>query len=387
MRAAAARQPRLVGTAVAAVGLLALVLTFRPPEVPWHQTMTVKLQAAPFGQINNGAGVELGGVKVGTVEGVEKDGGSTLIKLKIDSGYASQLHADAGAAIRPHGLLGPKYVELEAGSRGRLRDGATIPSSRVHVAVDADQVINTFQPDVRDNLKVFLDEMGNASAGHGKNVNAALKSLGDASQDLATTTAVLHQRDQDLADFITASEILNRDLQQAPIDSQIVSTDQVLTGLVEVEESMGSGIDHTALFAEELNVVMNGNSQNLAAILARMPKTLKELDQVSQYGTTIVNGAANQPYGNGPYGSEVNSLMWAVLYTKSAFGKSDANGHYVLVYSCGTCGTDGPLANQNRLGATESQVPGGAGQFGQAPASGRPGITDERLANLMVGIT
>jgi virulence factor Mce-like protein len=386
MRGAAARRPRLVGAGVALGALLALVLTFHPPEVPWHQTMSIGVQAAPFGVINKGAGVELGGIRVGSVEGVDKQGGSSVVRLKVDRGYASQLHADAGAAIRPHGLLGPKYVELEPGTTGHLKDGAVIPSSRVHVAVDADQVINTFQPDVRDNLKVFLDEMGTAGDGHGQNLNSAFKSLGDASQDLATTTAVLHQRDQDLADFITASEILNRDLQFAPIDSQIASTDQVLTGLVQVEQSMGSGFDHTAVFAAELNVVMSGNSQNLATILSRLPKTVQQLDQVSQYGTAIVNGAANQPYGNGPFGSEVNSLMWAVLYTKSAFGRSDANGHYVLVYSCGDCGTLGPLGQQNYAPATTGQAGGLPGEHGVSPpAVPRGGLTDERLVALMVG--
>jgi virulence factor Mce-like protein len=387
VRGVAAYKPRLVGAAVAAASLLALLLVFHPPELPWHQTMNIGLQAAPFGEINKGAGVQLGGVKIGTVDGVDKQGGSTLVKLRIDRSYASQLHADAGAAIRPHGLLGPKYVELDPGKSGRLKDGAVIPASRVHVAVDADQVINTLQPDVRDNLKVFLDEMGNASEGHGQNVNSAFKSLGEASQDLATTTAVLHQRDADLADFITASEILNRDLQNAPIDSQITSTDQVLTGLVQVEDSMGNGFDHTALFAAELNVAMSGNSQNLAQILARLPRTVKQLDQVAQYGTTIANGALNQPYGNGPYGSEVNSLMWAVLYTKSAFGRSDANGHYVLIYSCGDCFTDGPLALQNMPAATTGQPPpSGTGSSTQAPAvGGRADLPDQRLVALMVG--
>jgi virulence factor Mce-like protein len=387
MRGVAAHKPRLVGASVALAALLALFLTFHPPEVPWHQTMAISLQAAPFGEINKGAGVELGGVKIGNVDGVQKDGGSLLVRLRIDRSYASQLHADAGASIRPHGLLGPKYVELDPGTRGQIKDGAVIPSGRVHVAVDADQVINTLQPDVRDNLKVFLDEMGTAAEGHGQNVNSALKSLGDASQDLATTTAVLRQRDADLADFITASEILNRDLQFAPIDSQITSTDQVLTGLVQVEDSMGNGFDHTAVFAEELNIAMSGNSQNLAAILSKLPKTVKQLDQVAQYGTTIANGAFNQPYGNGPYGSEVNSLMWAVLYTKSSFGRADANGHYVLVYSCGDCFTDGPLAQQNQAGAAAGQAssaqPTSSSQV--APALNRSDIPDERLVALMAG--
>jgi virulence factor Mce-like protein len=370
IRGGALLHPRIVGIGVAVAGLLALVLTFHPPEVPWHRTMSVGLETTPFGEINKGAGVELGGVKIGTVTGVEKHGSATVVMLNIDSGFASQLHADAGASIRPHGLLGPKYVEIDAGKTGHLADGALIPANRVHVAVDADQVINTLQPDVRDNLKVFLDEMGNASEGHGQDVNAALKSLGEASQDLATTTSVLHQRDADLADFITASEILNRDLQFAPIDSQIVSTDQVLTGLVQVEDSMGNGIDHTALFAEELNVAMSGNSQNLAAILAKLPKTLSELDTVAQDGTKIVNGGFNP--------AQVDSLMWAVLYTKSAFGNSDANGHYVLVYSCGSCKSNGKLA-------TQSQVSSSTGPQSAAGAPARSGIPDDRFAALIIG--
>jgi virulence factor Mce-like protein len=368
-------QPRLVGMGVALASLVALVLTFHPPEVPWHQTLTVGIEAAPFGEINKGAGVELGGVKVGTVQGVEKHGSASVIKITVDRGYASQLHADAGAAIRPHGLLGPQYVELDSGKTGHLQDGAIIPASRVHVAVAADQVINTLQPDVRDNLKVFLDEIGTASAGHGENVNAALKSLGEASADLSATTAVLHQRDQDLADFITASEILNRDLQFAPIDSQIVSTDQVLTGLVQVEDAMGSGFDHTAVFAEELNVAMSGNSKNLAAILAKLPGTVRNLDTVAQDGTRIVNGAANP--------QEVDSLMWAVVYTKSAFGKADANGHYVMIYSCGSCTSRGPLSQQS--GASAANGP--SAPSGAALPSNRAGIPDDRFVNLIVGGT
>jgi hypothetical protein len=68
--------------------------------------------------------------------------------------------------------------------------------------------------------------------------------------------------------------------------------------------------------------------------------------------------------------------MWAVLYTKSAFGRSDANGHYVLVYSCGDCFTDGPLAQQNYGAATTGQ---------SRPVGSRSEIPDERLVALMVG--
>jgi len=91
----------------------------------------------------------------------------------IDPRYAGQLHADSRAAVRPHGLLGPKYVDLQGGTTGQLHDGATIPLSRTTVSTDFDQVLNSLQPDIRANLKTIFVELGRAADGRGATMNAA----------------------------------------------------------------------------------------------------------------------------------------------------------------------------------------------------------------------
>ena len=155
----------------------------------------------------------------------------------------------------------------------------------------------------------------------------------------------MHNRDQDLAALIVASEQLDRDLQQAPIDRQIADTDLVLSGLVKVEDSLGSGIDHTAAVMQELDQAMTGNGQNLAHILAKGPSTIEHLRSVAAELDAVIVGV----------NPALPCLMQAVLETKSAFSGKDANGHYVRVQVVPTSTGGGPAPNCT--GSPSSQAP------------------------------
>ena len=168
---------RLIGLLATVAAVAFAVLVFIPLSLPWSHTMHLRLQAGAYGELNPGAWVELSGAKIGSVDGVDYQNGFALVRLSLDSHYANQLHADTTAAIRPHGLLGPKYVYLQGGSNGQLRDGALIPLSRTTVATDLDQVINALQPDVRANLKTVFVELGRAADGRGVQMNTGTRSV------------------------------------------------------------------------------------------------------------------------------------------------------------------------------------------------------------------
>jgi phospholipid/cholesterol/gamma-HCH transport system substrate-binding protein len=326
---------RVIGLLVTIAAVAFAVLVFVPLSVPWNRTMHLQVQAGSFGELNPGSWVELNGAKIGSVERVDYQNGFALIHLAVDPRYAEQLHADTTAAIRPHGLLGPKYVYLQGGSNGRLSDGALIPLSRTTVSTDFDQVINSLQPDVRGNLKTIFIELGRAAQGRGAQMNAGFQALGQSSSDVSATTTVLHNRDDDLAGLIVASEQLDRDLQNAPIDKQIADTDLVLSGLVQVEDSMGSGIDRTASVMQELDTAMNGNGSNLAHILAKGPSTINQLRAVASELDAVIVGV----------NPALPCLMQAVLETKSAFSGSDGNGHFVRVQVVPTSVGTAPASN------------------------------------------
>jgi phospholipid/cholesterol/gamma-HCH transport system substrate-binding protein len=339
------RGARPLGLLIAVAAISFSIIVFIPFALPWNRTLHLQLEAGAYGELNPGAWVELSGAKVGSVDSVSPRDGHALIQLSIDARYANQLHGDMTAAIRPHGLLGPNYVYLQGGSTGSLQDGALIPLSRTSVSTGVDQVLNALQPDVRANLKTIFVELGRAADGRGAAMNAGFMALGQSSPDLSTTTTVLHNRADDLAGLITASEQLNRDLQQAPIDRQIADTDLVLTGLVQVEDSIGSGIDHTAAVTQELDTVMSGNAANLAHVLAKGPATVNQLRTVASELDAVIVGI----------NPALPCLMQAVLETKSAFAGQDANGRYVRVQVVPT--GMGGAPSSTCLGSATSQAP------------------------------
>jgi phospholipid/cholesterol/gamma-HCH transport system substrate-binding protein len=367
---------RLIGLATTAGAVLLPVLLFHPPALPWSPTMHVTLEAGSFGELDSNASVELAGIEIGSVDGLELRQGRALVQLSVDRTYANLLHADTSALIRPHGLLGPRYVELDGGSHGRLADGATIPISRVHVTTDLDQVLNALQPDVRQSLQTLIVELGAASSGRGQDLNTTLESLGDSIDDLATVTDTLRRRDQDLAGTVVDSERLSRDLQSAPIDAQLRDTNQVLNGLVQVDGSIGDGIDHTANSLQELDVVLDGNSGNLARTLDEAPATVTRLRAVLSEATGLVDGV----------NPAVPSLLTAVVETESAFSGSDANGHFVriqaIVGAC-TAGLDAGCTARTTTGATHPVTPAPATPPAPAPPASH--TSDQDLLRLFLG--
>ncbi|MBI3249208.1 MAG: outer membrane lipid asymmetry maintenance protein MlaD [Deltaproteobacteria bacterium] len=65
------------------------------------------------GGLQNGAAVEIAGVKIGRVEQVGLDNYQARVQLKINNGIA--LYEDTKVAIKTKGLIGERYVEIIPG--------------------------------------------------------------------------------------------------------------------------------------------------------------------------------------------------------------------------------------------------------------------------------
>lgn len=364
---------RLIG-AVLIFGSLALaVMSFVPPQLPWNRSFHVTVASAAFGEMNPNAGVELAGVRVGSVERIEYKSHDALLHLAISPAYADRIHSDATATIQPHGLLGPKYVALTAGAVGHLADGATIPRSRTTVTTDFDQVLNSFQPDVRQNLKVIFVELGTAADSRGVDMNQALGSLSASADNMRTATGLLRNRESDTTLFVRSSEVFNRDVQNAPIAENIADTNRVLAALAAVENDLGDSIDHTAGVLQSVDVIMSGNADNLAYVLGHAPRTVTNLNRYIDTNTQLINGIR----------PSLPNLLTASVFGESVVGGQDANGHYVRVLALSGPCTAGP--------STECSTPNPphSGASGSLPPTTVPasfaGMSDEQLSALFLG--
>src|SRR5437588_917558 len=116
-----------------------------------------------------GDDVTMSGLRVGKVESLSPASGTTQATLIIHKQFAP-LFADARAVIRQKNLLGETYIEVNRGdaSQGAIADGGTINEDHTLTPVEVDQVLNALDPQVRDQLNIVINTLGQATAGRGR---------------------------------------------------------------------------------------------------------------------------------------------------------------------------------------------------------------------------
>jgi phospholipid/cholesterol/gamma-HCH transport system substrate-binding protein len=145
---------------------------------------SVKATFLNASQLVNGNSVQVGGIRVGSVDGIKITGdGQAEVTLKVGDDYAP-LPAGTRAVIRQASQSGiaNRYVdlripghELPAGSGEAqeeaienpqtIADGGRIAVDETETAVDLDQLFNTLDPNTRRSLQKFLEGSAKVYAG------------------------------------------------------------------------------------------------------------------------------------------------------------------------------------------------------------------------------
>lgn len=177
---ARARNRALATVALGLAGLgAALVfawLGFTSAErIPWRSYRVIRAQMHDLGNLPPlGAEVRIAGRRVGEVVHPRLAGGIPTVDLQLDAG-TEPLHPDASLSVRPRGLLGVQYVDLNPGrAPGFLRDGGTIPARRSSVSVDLPHVFSAFDAPRRAELRTTLSALGEGMLDRGAQINEAL---------------------------------------------------------------------------------------------------------------------------------------------------------------------------------------------------------------------
>jgi len=173
----------------AKVGILVLVgiilLFFMSFRVSRIERMKGEVYTALFPSVSGlviNANVEVAGVPVGRVEKIGLEQGMAKVWMKIGQ---AQLHQDAEAAVKTHGVLGDKYIEIKSGSPAAplLPPGAAIPNARS--APDMDQLFASLESAARGmaDLGKSLHEVMGGEEGR-NSIREIVANLQDASAGL-----------------------------------------------------------------------------------------------------------------------------------------------------------------------------------------------------------
>ena len=99
--------------ACVAAGLLFVSTQLGQIDLIGEQGYVVQAAFPTAAGLEEGAAVELAGVKIGRVEHLELVENQALVTLKVNT--AVVLQTDVRAAVKAQGLIGERYVEITSG--------------------------------------------------------------------------------------------------------------------------------------------------------------------------------------------------------------------------------------------------------------------------------
>jgi len=117
----------IVGTFVLSCAIYFFFFAFNKSGISTSKTYQISAKFDNIDGIGSGSDIKISGVKIGTVANGEIDPTTYRAILKLDINKDIKLPADSSIKIVSSGLLGGKYLSIEAGSEDTtLKDGDKI---------------------------------------------------------------------------------------------------------------------------------------------------------------------------------------------------------------------------------------------------------------------
>lgn len=263
-----------------------------------------------------GNDVKMGGVKVGSITSIEVEDGKAKVGLSLDE-EVLPLHKDAEARVRPLGLLGERYVEIQRGSAdsGAMEDGGEIPVSRTSRATDLDEVLNAVDDPTSTALAALVTTLGEGVKGNGGDIDEAVKALAPALGDVGQLSSILNGQTDVLNELVASLEPVSRALAAGDgeeLDTLVDSADKLLGATAKQEKNLDSTIRELPSSLKEarqtlrsLSAATDATTPNLKAL---RPTTSK-LSTLSQELTAFSEATDPALKGLDPVLSQAEALI------------------------------------------------------------------------------
>jgi virulence factor Mce-like protein len=230
------------------------------------------------GFLVSGQDVKIAGAKVGKVAEIHlTPQRKARISMDIDRRFAP-FRSDADCTIQPQSLIGEKFIQCTPGTvSGRPLAASgdqppTVPLSGTHAPVDVDIVLSTFRQPTTTRLSLLLGALGNGLAGHGTDLNQAIRRANPA---LAETNRQLT--------LVTAA--------RRTIRSLIAESDRVIGVLARRRGDVGRYVEQASAVTATTGArqaQLRATVRGLPALLDETRPALAQLQSLAETGTPVV---------------------------------------------------------------------------------------------------
>jgi virulence factor Mce-like protein len=239
-----------------------------------------------------GDDVTMAGLRVGRVEALTPQSGAVKVGLLLHGDF-TPLHRDARAVIRQKNLLGETYVELNRGtsSAGTIADGGTIDEHHTLTPVEVDQVLNALDPQVRDQLDIVINTLGQATAGRGSDMNASAGDLSSIAIDLQALAHTLASNSDHLDALIADLRKVMETLAawHADFRAMIADWDNVMAALASRERNLqGTIVEQDRVMGILDQALSGGAAQDLHSAIAQGPAMMDNANHYLTEAATVM---------------------------------------------------------------------------------------------------
>lgn len=300
--------PTLVGALTVLVLIVAVTLAYEANNgLPFVPRYVLRVEVANADQLTHGAEVRMGGALVGAVDSVDAGRGPhgrpiAILQLRLDK-KVQPLPVNSLFTIRLKAAIGLKYVDVTPGTSPQVwADGATVPLTQTHAAVDLDQLLSMFNAPTRAGIRVSTENLAYGFASRGGDLNVAIAAFVPLLTDLGPVMRNLSASRTGLANFLRGLESFTGELvpvaqTQASLFVNLDTTFRALAGvavpfLQETISQTPPTFDAVIADSPQIQPFLRDTTKLLATLqpgIATLPGTAPVLAQ------TFAAGARNLP--------------------------------------------------------------------------------------------
>jgi phospholipid/cholesterol/gamma-HCH transport system substrate-binding protein len=203
-------------------------------------------QAVTPGQ---GQSVDIAGIKVGEVSGVELQDGHAVVSMELDNKYAPLIHTNSSLLLRPKTGLNDMVVEVDPGTQSapEVKEGSTVPLADTQPQVNPDEFLASLDADTQQFLKLLLANGAEAldpAKGRDVELSNALRRLDPFARDISRISGALATRRQNIANSIHNFQLLSTELGNRDQDvvNFVDSSNAVLASFAKEQGSLRSAV-------------------------------------------------------------------------------------------------------------------------------------------------
>jgi virulence factor Mce-like protein len=273
---------KVIGAVAAVIFLLAAVITAAVAATsgPGSRQYTAYFSEAVG--VYPGAGVDVLGVRVGTIDSVQPAGRQVRVVISVSSGVPVPAAADAVVVVPS--VVADRYIQLSPPYTGgpQLADGAVIPASRTATPVEIDQIyssITKFAGDLGPNgvnkngaLSGVISTGAANLSGNGKALGTMIRELGQLYQTLEGSQGNFFGTINNLQRFTAMLKVNNS--QVATVQNQLA---QVSSFLANDRQAMAGALSELATALGQVRAFIADNRTALKSNIAKLQAITKLL--------------------------------------------------------------------------------------------------------------